>query len=181
MRDLVAAQMDGRFFPITPREFGADITYTDLRQGTVEILGVEVAAIQLMHPGTCLGYRIRYNGRSIAYITDQELSAPEFPDYSAPYVEGMARFLDGVDLLITDTTYTDEEYPSKLRWGHSSVSQVADLAHRASVKQVCLVHHDPSQTDADIDAKLESCREVLASWGSSVIAIAPAEQDIIRV
>ncbi len=181
MRDLVSAQMDGRFFPITPREFGADVTYTDLRQGTFKIQGVEVATTQLMHPGTCLGYRVRYDNRSVAYITDQELSAPQFADYSPSYVNGLARFLDGVDVLITDTTYTDAEYPSKVRWGHSSVSQVADLAHRAGVKQVCLVHHDPSQTDDDIDRKVEDCGTVLASWGSKVTPVVPAEGDTIRI
>jgi ribonuclease BN (tRNA processing enzyme) len=181
MRDLVEAQMDGRYFPITPREFGADIAYTDLKPGKFDIFGVEVAAVQLMHPGSCLGYRMQYDGRTVAYITDQELSSPEFPDYSPSYIEQMAEFLDGVDLLITDTTYTDAEYPSRVRWGHSSVSQVADLAHRASVKQVAIVHHDPSQNDDDIDRKLEDCGSVLAGFGSSVTAVAPAEGDTIRV
>jgi len=181
MRDLVAAQMDGRFFPITPLEFGADITYTDLREGKYRILDTEVATILLMHPGTCLGYKLTYGGRSVAYITDQELGQPDLPGHSQSYVDNLVRFLHGVDLLITDTTYTDAEYPSKVGWGHSSVSQVARLAHRASVKTLCIAHHDPSQTDDDIDAKLADCRAALSLLDSKVTALAPAEGDLMRI
>ena len=181
MRDLVNGQMDGRYFPITPREFGADLTYVDLRPGTFEVQGLEVAATLLMHPGNCLGYRVRYDNRTIAYITDQELSSPEYPIYNATYVAELARFLDGVDVLITDTTYTDAEYPSKVRWGHSSVSQVVDLAHRANVKQLCMVHHDPSQTDDDIDLKLEAAGTALARLGSRVVPSLPAEGETLRI
>jgi CheY-like chemotaxis protein len=181
MRDLVAGQMDGRFFPITPREFGADLTYTNLRPGNFQIQGVEVAATLLMHPGNCLGYRVTYDNRTIAYITDQELSAPGFANYNATYIAKMVRFLDGVDILITDTTYTDAEYKSKVQWGHSSVSQVADLAHRANVGTLCMVHHDPAQTDDDIDRKLEAGVDALARMGSSVVATAPAEGQILRI
>ena len=181
MRTLVKGQMDGRYFPITPREFGADLTYTDLRPGTFEFQGLEVAATMLMHPGNCLGYRVRYGDRTVAYITDQELSSPEYPIYNAAYVDELARFLDGVDVLITDTTYTDAEYPSRVGWGHSSVSQVVDLAHRANVKRLCMVHHDPTQTDDDIDLKLEAATERIAQLGSSVTPLTPAEGEALRI
>lgn len=60
-------------------------------------------------------------------------------------------------------------------WGHSCVSQVADLAARAEVKRLYLVHHDPDQTDVDIDAKLDETRKELVRLGSGVICEAPAE------
>jgi ribonuclease BN (tRNA processing enzyme) len=60
-------------------------------------------------------------------------------------------------------------------WGHSCVSQVADLAARAGVKRLHLFHHDPDQTDVDIDAKLEETRAELRRLGSTVVCEAPAE------
>ncbi len=181
VRDLVAAQMDGRFFPITPREFGADLTYTDLRQGRYRIQDIEVEAMMLMHPGVCLGYRFRHAGRSVAYVTDQELYLPGSPFYTQEYVERLIQFLSGTDLLITDTTYTDAEYPSKVGWGHTCVSQVADLAHRAAVHRLCIFHHDPAQNDDDIDRKLDAVREALAARKSRTEALAPAEGDCLEV
>jgi hypothetical protein len=43
------------------------------------------------------------------------------------------------------------------------------------VKRLHLFHHDPDQTDDDIDVKLREMREALARLGSSVACDAPAE------
>ena len=181
MADLVAAQMDGRFFPITPREFGASLQYRDLHQGSFEFQGVTVDAFMLMHPGVCLGYRVRYRDRTFAYITDQELYLPDSPHYTGEYVDRLVAFLRGVDVLVTDTTYTDAEYADKVGWGHTCVSQVAELAHRAEVDRLCLFHHDPAQTDDDIDQKLESAVRWLQRAGSTTTALAPRERDELRL
>ena len=119
----------------------------------------------------------RCRDRTVCYITDNELYLPTDPRHDARYVERLADFVRGADVLITDTTYRDHEYPSKVDWGHSCVSQVADLAARAEVKRLHLFHHDPDQTDDDIDAKLDETRAELARLGSSVICEAPAEGD----
>jgi phosphoribosyl 1,2-cyclic phosphodiesterase len=60
-------------------------------------------------------------------------------------------------------------------WGHSCVSQVVELAARAEVKRLHLFHHDPDQTDADIDAKLREAREALDRRGAQLACDAPAE------
>ena len=52
--------------------------------------------------------------------------------------------------------YTAEEYRDKIGWGHSAIDQVVKLADRAQVKGLFLFHHDPSQADKDIAAKLVS-------------------------
>ena len=119
------------------------------------MIGVSVKTMLLSHPGNCLGYRIEYHGRSICYVIDNELYLPESPFYNRAYVEKLADFVRDADILITDTTYTDQEYESKVGWGHSCVSQVIDLADRANVKALHLFHHDPDQYDDDIDDKLE--------------------------
>jgi hypothetical protein len=52
---------------------------------------------------------------------------------------------------------------------------VADLAARAQVKRLHLFHHDPDQTDDQIDLKLQEMRAELERLGSSVVCEAPAE------
>jgi ribonuclease BN (tRNA processing enzyme) len=84
-------------------------------------------------------------------------------------------------VLITDCTYTDEAYPRKVGWGHSSVSQVADLAARARPRTLYLVHHDPDDTDDVIDAKLAATRERLAARGASTTVVAPAERTEVEI
>jgi hypothetical protein len=52
---------------------------------------------------------------------------------------------------------------------------VADLAARARVRMLYLVHHDPDHTDATIDVKLARCQERLAAAGARTRVFAPAD------
>lgn len=175
MRDLISAQMEGVYFPITMREFGSNLYFRNLREETLQDGPITVKTKLLSHPGYCLGYRVDYHGRSFAYVTDNELFLPDHPAHNAYFVEQLAEWLHGVDILTTDTTYTDEGYKAKVGWGHSCVSQVVELAHRAEAKALHLFHHDPDETDADIDRKLAAAQTKLGELGSKTQCIAPAE------
>jgi phosphoribosyl 1,2-cyclic phosphodiesterase/CheY-like chemotaxis protein len=172
----IAAQMEGVYFPVTIREFGARLVFRDLREETLTFGSVRIDTILLKHPGYCLGYRLTCHGRSLCYITDNELYLRTDPRYDLGHVERLADFVRGADLLIADTTFRDHEYPAKVDWGHSCVSEVADLAARAKVKRLHLFHHDPDQSDDDIDLKLKETREALVRLGSNVECSAPAER-----
>ncbi|HWC05595.1 MAG TPA: response regulator [Methylomirabilota bacterium] len=181
MRDLISAQMDGVYFPITVREFAASVTYRDLSEGDFEIGGIPVKTMLLTHPGNCLGYRLTCGKRSICYVTDNEMYVPGSECYSEEYAERLAEFARDADVLITDCTYTDEEYPRKAGWGHSSVSQVADLSARARVRNLYLFHHDPDHTDAVIDAKVGQVRERLTALGAATTVTAPTERAELEI
>jgi len=172
----IAAQMEGVYFPVTIREFGAHLVFRDLREETVDFGLVKIDTMLLKHPGSCLGYKVRCHGRSICYITDNELYLPSDPRRDQRYLDRLVEFVRGADLLITDTTYRDHEYPSKVDWGHSCVSEVADLAVRAQVKRLHLFHHDPDQSDDDIDRKLDETRVHISRLGGNVECDAPAEK-----
>lgn len=182
LQELISAQMDGVYFPITIQEFASSVTFTDLHEETLDFNGITVSTMLLNHPGQCLGYRVDYKGRSICYITDNELYLEEDEEnYDAFYVKRLIKFIDGADALITDTTYTDEEYETKVGWGHSCISRVVDLADKAKVKTLYLFHHDPDQNDDAIDAKLAEARRLLDERGSDVVCESPHEKTLIRI
>ncbi len=175
----ISAQMESVYFPVTVREFGARLVFRDLREETLEFGPVRIDTMLLSHPGYCLGYRMTVRGRIICYITDNELYLPGDARRNPRYIEQLAAFVKGADVLITDTTYRDSEYSSKVDWGHSCVSQVAELAAKAQVKRLHLFHHDPDQTDAAIDLKLADAREALERLGAKVVCEAPAEESTL--
>lgn len=174
---VIANQMDSIYFPVTMREFSAEITFHPLTEETFLINNVTIKTIYLNHPGRCLGYRIESNGKSFCYITDNELYFENDPHYSQFETDRLISFIKDASILVIDTTYSDAEYSSKIGWGHSCISRVIDIADKANVKLLCLHHHDPDQTDHDIDVKLEEANSLLKSRKSKTRCIAPHEGD----
>ena len=176
MEKMISGQMDGIYFPIKIKEFSASISFRDLKEETVDLNGKTIKTFLLNHPGYCLGYRVEYKDRSVCYITDNELHPASSKYYNRFYLQRLINFVKGADALIADTTYHDSEYETKIGWGHSAVGQVANLADKAGVKTLYLFHHDPDQTDADIDSKLKAARSFLSKEKSSTRCVAPKEK-----
>ena len=181
IREIISAQMDGVYFPITLKEFAARVYFRDLEEEEFEVDGIKVKTKLLSHPGRCLGFRIDYNGRSVCYVTDNEMFLENSDGYNPYYEEQLADFVRGTDALITDSTYTDAEYATKVTWGHSCISKVVDLAHRGEVKTLYLYHHDPDQEDADIDDKLETAQTLLKERGSETVCVAPRSSETFYI
>ncbi len=181
MQEMISGQMDGVHFPINTKEFSARVQFRDLKEGQFDVDGITVQTMLLNHPGHCLGYRVNYRGRAVCYITDNELFPEDNPYYNEYYVEQLTEFVLGSDILITDCTYTPEEYSNKVGWGHSAIDQVVKLAHRAKVKGLFLFHHDPGQTDKDVAAKLVVANEMLKKLGSTTRCIVPREKQIFSI
>lgn len=181
MREIASAQMDGVYFPITLKEFAARVYFRDISEEKIEVDGVTVETMMLSHPGICLGYKMTYDDRVVCYITDNEMFLDDAPQFDASYEKKLAAFIEGCDILITDSTYTDDEYKTKVGWGHSCLSKVAQLAATANVKKLCLYHHDPDQNDEAIDRKLEITRDMLKDLNPDVICEAPAEGDRVTI
>lgn len=146
VEEAVRKLMSFPFFPLQIDALHAELEFHDFRAG--EVLNprddLTVRTAPLNHPGGAIGYRVEFGGRAVAYITDVELGTGAFD----PAVLALAR---DADLLILDTTYTDEEYPSHIGWGHSTWQQGVRLAKEARAKRLCLFHHDPDHNDAFMD------------------------------
>jgi CheY-like chemotaxis protein len=172
---LIMAQMDGVYFPVTAREFGSRVTFHEIGEQTIEIGDIRVSTLLLKHPGHCLGYRVDYGGRSFCYITDNELYPADTEFADEEFLGQLADFCRGTHVLIHDCTYFDSEYPRRVHWGHSSLSEVCRLAHLAEAERLWIHHHDPDQNDHDIECKLEFCTETLEGLGSRTKAVLPRE------
>jgi ribonuclease BN (tRNA processing enzyme) len=64
-------------------------------------------------------------------------------------VEGLVA---GVDVLLHDGQFRDEEHRTARAYGHSTVQDALRLADRADVGRLVLTHHAPDRTDAELDA-----------------------------
>lgn len=175
LREIMSAQMDGVYFPVTIREFAARAYFHDLREETVHIGRGQITSLSLNHPGNCLGYKAIFRDKTICYMTDNELYPSTNRLYNDEQFHRIQSFVQDCDILITDTTYLDDEYGQKTGWGHSCTREVVRLADAAKVKSLHLFHHDPSQSDSDIDKKLAEAKGHLDALNSEVECCCPHE------
>ena len=179
---VLAMQMETTFFPVSLRDLSRTVSIEELREMDFSNGKVTAKAHYLNHPGICMGYRLNTSNGSIAFLPDNEpydvlkvsQAGPDSSDVSEAraFAAGtrakLIEFLRGVDILIIDTQYTDEEYAQKVGWGHGSLSSVVSLAVDAEVHRLFLFHHDPNHGDKKIDAMVEAARMLVLESGKPV-------------
>ena len=143
-------QMDGTHFPVKIDDLPSNnfAKFKGIESELYEREGVRVVKQPINHPGGGVAYRIDENGATCAYVTDNELDPPYAP--STNY-DQWVNFLHGVDVLIHDAQYTEDDMPHKHGWGHSLISQVRQLATDAEVGALVMFHHDPDRSDSELD------------------------------
>lgn len=162
IREVLSELMMAPLHPITLKVVQAQVRFTDFRAGeSLEPLsGVSVRTTALNHPNRATGYRVEFNGKSICYITDTEHVADEMD-------ENVLGLIKGADIVIYDSMYTDEEFPGRIGWGHSTWEEGMRLCESAGVKQYVVFHHDPDHDDDFMDAIAE---KVARRYPGSVVA-----------
>lgn len=189
LREILAGQMETPFFPVSLKELPGKVAIEELKEMSFQIGSVNVRSKFLNHPGVCVGYRLETNAGSVVYMPDNEPyeqldlqlhtrgAENTGHSYKSPAEEraALVEFVRDADLLILDTQYTDEEYQSRVGWGHGSVSSVVSLAAEADVKRLILFHHDPSHDDTTIDTILEKARWQMAQSGKATSVDAARE------
>jgi phosphoribosyl 1,2-cyclic phosphodiesterase len=154
--------MSEPLFPVPVDIFGADVSYRDFSAG--ETLtprdGVTLRTAALNHPQNATGYRVEFAGKSICYVTDTE----HFEDGPDRNILGL---IDGADIVIYDSMFSDAEYPDYKGWGHSTWEEGARLCEAANVGTFVVFHHLPDRTDADLDVLAQAVDRMRAG---SVVA-----------
>jgi phosphoribosyl 1,2-cyclic phosphodiesterase len=140
---VLANQMENPTFPVPLSAMRGQLSFDDFAAGDTLGFGddVVVRTGALRHPNGATGYRIEHGGVSVCYVTDTE-HMPGQPD------ENVLKLISGADLVIYDSTYTDDEFPAKVGWGHSTWQEGVRLCRAAGVKRLALFHHDPDHDDA---------------------------------
>ena len=152
-RQMVEGFMCPPYFPVTPKQFAADIAYRDFRPPDVLDLGdgIRVRTVRLNHPNGAVGYRLECEGRAVCYITDHEHG-------DAATDAAIAGLIAGADLMIYDCTYTDEEFPRYRGFGHSTWEEGVRLCRAVGVPRLVIFHHDVSRDDAWLGALCVTAR-----------------------
>lgn len=146
LEDVLCQFMAEPIFPVPPTIFNAGMDFCDFKVGQVlgPFGGVTIKTAPLNHPNGATGYRIECGSSAICYVTDTEHEIGALD-------KNILGLIEGADLLIYDCSYTDEEFPKYVGWGHSTWQEGVRLARAAGVKRLAIFHHDPSHDDDAMD------------------------------
>ncbi len=173
-------QMDGSNFPIRAEDLPSNgvCKFKGVESELYEREGVRVIRQPLNHPGGGVAYKIDENNATCAYVTDNELDPPYAQ--SSTY-DQWVEYLHGVDVLIHDAQYTEDDMPHKHGWGHSLISQVRQLATDAEVGALVMFHHDPDRSDSELDEIQIENQKYLKSHRAPTLSICAAEGMQLRL
>lgn len=179
LREVLAAQMDYAYFPVTLNAFAAHVQYHEVVEGEFWIEDVRIATQYLNHPALTVGYRLEADGASVVYASDHEPHSAHAGEGRADATEAgdaaHVGFLRDADLVIHDAQYTAGEYPSKLGWGHSTMEYAVDVALAANVRRLALYHHDPARDDSAVDQLIATAQERASAAGADLMVMGAAE------
>lgn len=184
IREVLSRQMEYTYFPVRECELRATIEYRTLHElESVRIGQIEVGNVFMNHPVLNFGYRLRENDQSLFFTGDHEwqpnIYEPddegfrEFEAFIAQRRSGLIDFFRGVDVLIADSSYTREEYQgqpdrpgsSKRGWGHGTYDTSLAMAREAGVKALYCTHHEPTRSDAQLEAQFKEAMQRLLGEG----------------
>lgn len=175
LADRIAQYLSPPLFPVRLAEVPAQVRLHDAPEEPWSLGSALLRSASIIHRGPTVGYRIEEGGRSIAYLTDHEPArAADLGTMPPEWISGYALAADA-DVLIHDCQYTEEEYPDRAGFGHSSTKHVADFARRAGARRLLLFHHDPNHTDEDLELLCERVQEL---WDGGVVDLAREGDEI---
>ena len=160
---VMGVQLQNSYFPVSETQMSATIDYRTLEiEKPIEVADAVVSNVVMNHPVLNLGYRIDCNGKSLFFTGDHEPWPNPHPAESCEHAaceehlrareRRMDAVMRGVDALIVDCSYTRDEYPSKLGWGHGTFDGALEMALRVGARALYCTHHEPTRGDDELES-----------------------------
>ena len=145
IKDIFEKFMAPPIWPLSIENLGAEIIFSDFEIGQVfsPKPGIIIRTVNLNHPQGAVGYRVDFSGKSICYVTDTE-HAKDCRD------QNILKLIEGADIVIYDASFTDEEYPNFVGWGHSTWQEGVRLCTDAGAQRLAVFHHLPGRSDDEL-------------------------------
>ncbi|HUG34107.1 MAG TPA: MBL fold metallo-hydrolase [Anaerolineales bacterium] len=148
-------------FPVSLRELAAEVIFHELPGDAFEIGELSIRSHLIIHPNPTIGYRLECSGAAVTYMPDHEpaLGAVTYPrekEWTSGYI-----LAEGSDLLVHDAQFTEQEYQTRVGFGHSSIRHAMQFAMLAGVKEFVPFHHDPAHSDDELDRMFEESQAEL--------------------
>lgn len=177
LEEIFRGQLARDYFPVQLEDMRGAVRFSHLPPEPPVVIGeARISWEYTHHPLPALAYKVEFGERSLVWAPDNEFvqgytGPPQDLHRTHPNVvphQKMIDFLTGTDIVIHEAQYSTGEYPSRIGWGHSSISNAAALMKLADVRRWIITHHDPSHSDAFLENQLLLTRQILEDIGHAV-------------
>jgi phosphoribosyl 1,2-cyclic phosphodiesterase len=165
LRDRIARYISAPLSPVEVRELPCHVSFNEAPHSEWRIGSATIRAASVTHRGPTLGYRVTEGDVSLCYIPDHEPALGADLEHDDPeWISGF-ELAHGATVLLHDGQYTSTEYPPRVGWGHSRLSDALTFASRVETERLVVFHHDPLHSDDFLDALRGSANERWAELG----------------
>jgi phosphoribosyl 1,2-cyclic phosphodiesterase len=137
-------------FPLDFRDVPAKVVFHDLPGQPWRANGLTLESDLVMHPGPTVGLRLATDKSTVAYLPDHEPALAGIENRRTEWISAGA-LAHGADLVLHDAQYFEDEYVTRIGWGHSSVAHAVAFAEAVEAKRLVLFHHEPNHSDQDLE------------------------------
>jgi phosphoribosyl 1,2-cyclic phosphodiesterase len=159
LRERIMRAFSPPLFPLDFRDVPAQVTFHDLPGNPWRADGISLFSELVLHPGPTVGFRLETEGSSLAYLPDHEPALAGIEGRSTDWISGGA-LAGGADLILHDAQYLDEEYDTKIGWGHSSVDHAVAFCRAVEARRLVLFHHEPRRSDHALELLEDRARDL---------------------
>ncbi len=167
VEQILSAHFEKPYFAFPLVAYPMDLSFVDIELGKNAIAGVEVNTLLQSHSDPTIGYRIDDH---LAYITDTACSSDTID------------FVHGANILLHETWFDTLEYNALISKNggsitedvsialrsHANIDWVMQVANRAQINTLFLIHLNPSYNDERIHQMLAYAK---TSFGETYLAI----------
>ena len=115
---------------------------------------VSVETLAVNHPGGSIAYKLKGEGKALAFIPDIEHPGPDdAPD------EALVDFVRGCEALIYDCMFSPQAWEARRGWGHSHWRAGQALCLASGVKRLIPTHFDPRANDDDLESQNQEAND----------------------
>ncbi|VVC04761.1 Ribonuclease Z [Candidatus Burarchaeum australiense] len=155
VENIVKGLLSPPYFPVPVEKWPFEVEFGEIG-GTEELIAdAQVSALPLEHSNPSIGFRVKSEGKTLAYVTD------------TGKCENAVKLARGADVLIHEATYTEKGWG---KGGHSTGKIAGEVAREAGAKKLVLFHLDAEADEKYLatilaEAKREFPNSVLAKDG----------------
>ena len=172
LRNFFEHTMEPPYFPARMSAMKAEMLFTHGIPKITRAGSAEITPIPLSHPNGGYGFRLEDEGKTVVFLTDNEL---DHQHHGGESVLGYTQFCRDAELILHDAQYTPQEYKRSVKWGHSSFVSAVQMAINSNAGSLGLIHHDPDHDDAALDRFEKAAEAIIRKRKSDLTCFAAWE------